>query len=160
MYTFLEQIYSVSSHTCRKWGIHTCSCCRVTVVSACHVNTYIYLVNRTLLHGEAIPLLSTVWPFCCVITLQAAAFQVWLAAGLPRPQHHTVNSKGPPTCSMCLIYLRSICIQQKNHNPPLTQCVINTGIYLDFLCSGILLLCLVFEYQFKSNQNLFEKMTT
>jgi hypothetical protein len=64
----------------------------------------------------------------CMITLLAAAFQVQLAAGLPRPQHCRVNGNDPLACSMCLINLRSMCIQQKNHNPPLTQNVTNTGV--------------------------------
>lgn len=64
----------------------------------------------------------------CMITLVAAAFQVQLAAGVPRPQHRRVNGNGPLACSMCLIYLRSMCIRQKNHNPPLTQNVTNTSV--------------------------------
>lgn len=64
----------------------------------------------------------------CTITVVAAAFQVQLAAGVLRPQHRRVNGNDPLACSMCLIYLRSMCIQQKNHNPPLTENVTNTGI--------------------------------
>ena len=79
----------------------------------------------------------------CTTTLVADAFQVRPAAGVPRPQHHIANGNDPLAHSMCLIYLRSMCIQQKNHNPPLAQSVTNTGVYLDFLCSGILMLCLV-----------------
>jgi hypothetical protein len=82
----------------------------------------------------------------CTITLVADAFQVQLAAGVPRPQHRRVNNNDPLARSMHLIYLRSMCIQQKNHNPPLTRSVTNTGVYLDFLCSGILMLCLVIEF--------------
>jgi hypothetical protein len=139
-------------------GYSTWFCCTVTEVSVCHINIYIYLVNWTLLYEEDIPQLSRVRPFCCVRLLwwlpPFKFVQVWLAAEIPRPPQRRVNGNDPLACRMCLTYLRSMCIQQKNHNPPLTQSVTNTDIYLDFLRSGILMLCLAIEYQFKSNQNL------
>jgi hypothetical protein len=133
MYAFpWTEIFSILFHL--SFMFKMWSCCRVTAEAICHVTTEIYLVNWTLLYRDAIQQYSRIWPFCYMCGHCADCHLLSLASWWGSETAALYSQGHWLTCSMCLVSLCSnrMCMKQIAHNCPLTQCVTDTSIYLDF----------------------------